>query len=187
MSIQIQILSKNLFLKEHLKSLLPEFEFIEKNSNNNFVIVDLPFENTDLNNPKIVLVLSEQHNPHINRPQAQKPIRPQSLRKKILSLMNAETQAITLGPLVLNTEKKSVTNTQTDQRTLLTEKECALLQHLIFQKNTSKEYLLKKVWGYNEEIETNTLETHIYRLRQKLKAISDGQDMITNTTEGYKV
>ena len=53
----------------------------------------------------------------------------------------------------------------------LTEKETAILRYLYRagQKPVSRETLLQEVWGYNSGVTTHTLETHIYRLRQKVE------------------
>src|SRR4030081_1122040 len=53
----------------------------------------------------------------------------------------------------------------------LTEKETAILKHLYRARPrpVSREMLLQEVWGYNSSVTTHTLETHIYRLRQKVE------------------
>ena len=53
----------------------------------------------------------------------------------------------------------------------LTEKETAILRYLYRagQKPVSRETLLQEVWGYNSGVTTHTLETHVYRLRQKVE------------------
>jgi DNA-binding response OmpR family regulator len=58
-----------------------------------------------------------------------------------------------------------------DAQVSLTEKEVSILLYLIDSTNhtANKSDLLKDVWGTNEQVETKTLETHIYRLRQKLE------------------
>ena len=49
----------------------------------------------------------------------------------------------------------------------------------------SKKYILEKIWLYSPDTETHTIETHIYRLRQKIKETFDDQDFIKNTKDGY--
>ena len=68
----------------------------------------------------------------------------------------------------------------------LTEKEVSLLVFLDKEKGDpiSRDDLLKKVWGYGEGITTHTIETHIYKLKQKLKNLSD-EDVILLDRKGY--
>ena len=47
--------------------------------------------------------------------------------------------------------------------------------------------LQKEVWGYSEDLETHTVETHIYRLRKKLKKIFDDENFIESLMEGYLI
>ena len=53
----------------------------------------------------------------------------------------------------------------------MTEKETSILRYLYRagQRPVSRETLLQEVWGYNSGVTTHTLETHIYRLRQKIE------------------
>ncbi|MEI6729867.1 MAG: winged helix-turn-helix domain-containing protein [Pseudomonadota bacterium] len=71
----------------------------------------------------------------------------------------------------------------------LTEKESELLKY--FTENPgnplSRENILKQIWGYNPGIETHTLETHIYRLRSKLKDLDGQIDIVFCDGEGYKL
>jgi DNA-binding response OmpR family regulator len=53
----------------------------------------------------------------------------------------------------------------------LTEKETEIIQHLLLVQKATKEELLEKIWGYSSAASTNTVETHIYRLKQKLDII----------------
>ena len=48
-----------------------------------------------------------------------------------------------------------------------------------------KKYILEKIWQYSSDTETHTIETHIYRLRQKIKETFDDKDFIKNTKDGY--
>jgi len=49
----------------------------------------------------------------------------------------------------------------------------------------SKKYILEKIWLYSSETETHTIETHIYRLRQKIKETFNDEDFIKSTKDGY--
>jgi two-component SAPR family response regulator len=69
----------------------------------------------------------------------------------------------------------------------LTEKETELLQCLLAKAGQAiaRDTLLKTVWGYNDDIATHTLETHIYRLRGKLRQTSDSLDILSSEEGGY--
>ena len=70
----------------------------------------------------------------------------------------------------------------------LTEKETTILQVLYraFPKSVSKDELLNEVWGMRDGLTTHTLETHIYRLRQKIGRMTETPIVIT-TENGYKL
>ncbi len=69
---------------------------------------------------------------------------------------------------------------------MLTEKETLLLSCLLDAEGQSvrREEVLQRVWGYSAEADTHTLETHIYRLRAKLKELGL-EAMIETTPDGY--
>ncbi|MBL1146156.1 MAG: winged helix-turn-helix transcriptional regulator [Pseudomonadota bacterium] len=68
----------------------------------------------------------------------------------------------------------------------LTEKEADILLYLYNRtgENVTRAELLENVWKYNAAVNTRTLETHIYRLRQKIQALS-GEPLIETGEEGY--
>ena len=70
----------------------------------------------------------------------------------------------------------------------LTEKEINTLIYLL-NKNvpTSIEELQKEVWSYNSELETHTVETHIHRLRKKIKEKFNEDNLIISSKNGYKI
>jgi DNA-binding response OmpR family regulator len=71
----------------------------------------------------------------------------------------------------------------------LTEKETAILRYLYRagQKPVSRETLLAEVWGYNSGVTTHTLETHIYRLRQKVEKDAASPAILVTEAGGYKL
>src|SRR6187402_2020516 len=71
----------------------------------------------------------------------------------------------------------------------LTEKETAILRYLYRagQRPVSREVLLQEVWGYNSGVTTHTLETHIYRLRQKIEKDAANPEILVTEAGGYKL
>ncbi len=80
-----------------------------------------------------------------------------------------------IGPFAFQTANKLLLNNETNEKTLLTDKETALLKYLYRASGrvVDRDVLLGEVWGYSAAADTHTVETHIYRLRQK-KPISTG-------------
>ena len=71
---------------------------------------------------------------------------------------------------------------------LLTEKEIQLLELLLsYNKPISKNKILDQVWKYSEDADTHTVETHIYRLRKKIKSKFSDEDFILNNKIGYRL
>jgi DNA-binding response OmpR family regulator len=71
----------------------------------------------------------------------------------------------------------------------LTEKETAILRFLYRSglSPVSRETLLQEVWGYNSGVTTHTLETHIYRLRQKIEKDAANPEILVTEAGGYKL
>jgi len=70
----------------------------------------------------------------------------------------------------------------------LTEKEIKFIIYLSKNdKPTTVKELQSKVWGYQSQLETHTVETHIYRLRKKLMKIFNDQNFIISTSLGYEI
>jgi len=85
------------------------------------------------------------------------------------------------GSKLLTTEKGS--------KLKLTEKETAILRYLYRagQKVVGRDILLAEVWGYNSAVTTHTLETHIYRLRQKIETDPSNAQILVTEPGGYKL
>jgi DNA-binding response OmpR family regulator len=71
----------------------------------------------------------------------------------------------------------------------LTEKETNILKYLYRAgaQAVSREELLTEVWGYNAGVTTHTLETHIYRLRQKIEPDPTSARLLVTETGGYRL
>ena len=71
----------------------------------------------------------------------------------------------------------------------LTEKETSILKYLYRagEKPITRDVLLHEVWGYNSGVTTHTLETHIYRLRQKIERDPSNAELLVTESGGYKL
>ena len=75
-----------------------------------------------------------------------------------------------------------------DKKIFLTEREVDLILFLNnAKKPTSIDVLQKEVWGHSISLETHTVETHIYRLRKKIKDKFNDENFIISTDRGYKI
>ena len=75
-----------------------------------------------------------------------------------------------------------------DQNLKLTEKEISSIIYLFSAKKPVKVNELQlKVWGYHSDLETNTVETHIYRLRKKILKKFKDNNFIGSTNNGYQI
>ncbi|MGD9637622.1 MAG: winged-helix domain-containing protein [Alphaproteobacteria bacterium] len=93
---------------------------------------------------------------------------------------------VKIGEFRLDQGQRQLTDDKGEIITKLTEKEVDILRHLFKNKNLpiKKEKLLEQVWGYSPEMDTHTLETHIYRLRQKIK---DMAKYLITDDKGYSI
>ena len=71
----------------------------------------------------------------------------------------------------------------------LTEKETSILKYLYRagDRIVTRDVLLSEVWGYNSGVTTHTLETHIYRLRQKIERDPSHAELLVTEAGGYKL
>jgi DNA-binding response OmpR family regulator len=89
--------------------------------------------------------------------------------KKLLEL--PQDVRFSLGPWFFSPRRRALERDKDGQEIKLTDKEAALLEYLVVaEQPVPKDKLLEDVWGYGHQIDTHTLETHIYRLRRKMMA-----------------
>ena len=100
----------------------------------------------------------------------------------------SEDAVFAIGPYTFRPSSKLLLN-QTGTKVRLTEKETAILRYLYRagQKAVPREILLQEVWGYNSGVTTHTLETHIYRLRQKVERDAANPAILVTDAGGYKL
>jgi DNA-binding response OmpR family regulator len=100
----------------------------------------------------------------------------------------SENIIFTIGPYTFRPSTKHLLN-PTGGKVRLTEKETSILRYLYRanQKPVPRETLLQEVWGYNSGVTTHTLETHIYRLRQKIEQNAATPVILVTESRGYRL
>jgi len=161
------------FLKESLQELLPQAGiYIKENEKDaDCVLFTPPFE--------------EKDRPALNFLTFSRPLRFLDLLSYLEAL--PYSQEITFSHFSLDIREKILKNLKTQENQRLTEKESQLIRFFHQHRGTdlSKEILLQEIWAYHPDVETHTLETHIYRLRQKVEEDPNNPQIILNGKEGY--
>ena len=111
------------------------------------------------------------------------------MRAQLRQHEQSEDAVFSIGPYTFRPSAKLLVEPDSNRKIRLTEKETAILKYLYRSgdKVVAREVLLDEVWGYNAGVATHTLETHIYRLRQKIER--DPSDAVLLLTEpgGYRL
>lgn len=110
------------------------------------------------------------------------------IRAQLRSHEASEDAIFTIGPYTFKPGGKMLV-TDKNAKIRLTEKETAILRFL-YRAGSSvvgRETLLQEVWGYNSGVTTHTLETHVYRLRQKIEADPSNARLLVTEAGGYKL
>ena len=110
------------------------------------------------------------------------------IRAHLRSVEQSEEAVFRIGPYQFRPAQKSLTDAA-GKRIRLTDKETAILKYLLRAKGASvgREELLTEVWGYNAGVTTHTLETHIYRLRQKIEPAKGQARLLLTDGGGYRL
>lgn len=121
-----------------------------------------------------------------------KPFRASELLARLhaqLRIFERSEQAVfPVGPYTFQPAKKLLQDTAKNRRIRLTDKETAVLKFLYRSEiAVDREILMHEVWGYNAAVKTHTLETHIYRLRQKIEANPANPSLLVTEGGGYRL
>lgn len=100
----------------------------------------------------------------------------------------SEDATFAIGQYTFRPSSKMLTE-EAGGKIRLTEKETAILKFLYRagDKSVTRDVLLHEVWGYNSGVTTHTLETHIYRLRQKIERDPSNAELLVTESGGYKL
>jgi DNA-binding response OmpR family regulator len=110
------------------------------------------------------------------------------IRAQLRQYEASKDTTFAIGPYTFRPSSKLLLS-QKVGKVRLTEKETAILRYLYQAglKPVARETLLQEVWGYNSGVTTHTLETHIYRLRQKVEKDAAAPQILMTEAGGYKL
>ncbi len=110
------------------------------------------------------------------------------IRAQLRQHEQSEDAVFAIGPYSFKPAAKMLID-ERGGKVRLTEKETSILKFLYRagEKVVSRDVLLHEVWGYNAGVTTHTLETHIYRLRQKIEKDPSNAEILVTETGGYKL
>lgn len=111
------------------------------------------------------------------------------IRASINIFENSEDGKLEFNSYVLYPSRKEIQNLRNQEITKLTEKEVAIIKYLYKNKDkiVGKNDLMQEVWGYAADVATHTVETHIYRLRQKVEHDDASAQLILTSEGGYQL
>jgi DNA-binding response OmpR family regulator len=110
------------------------------------------------------------------------------IRAQLRQHEQSEDAVFTIGPYTFRPASKLLVD-GSGAKIRLTEKETSILKYLYRagERVVTRDVLLHEVWGYNAGVTTHTLETHIYRLRQKIEKDPSQAELLITETGGYKL
>ncbi|WP_448192179.1 response regulator transcription factor [Azospirillum sp. sgz301742] len=111
------------------------------------------------------------------------------LRAQLRQFEQSEDAVFTIGPYLFRPAAKLLLIEEKNRKIRLTEKETAILKYLYRagDKVVGRDTLLGEVWGYNAGVTTHTLETHVYRLRQKIERDPSNAEILVTEPGGYRL
>ena len=197
--LMVQIDNKEQFYKIRLNTI----NKFKKNNINPITIIDEISAQEILNNNLVInnyilIIGTKKHSisnylnsNYINYEYIETPLHFLELVNKCKSLINQINNSITeivkFNNFSYSFELNSI---YTDKDSLyLTDKENEIFKLLIdnLKGTFNKKQLLSKVWNYNDDIDTHTLETHIYTLRKKIKQKLNLSNLIIHEEDGYRI
>ena len=111
------------------------------------------------------------------------------MRAQLRGYDSSEDAVFKVGPYLFRPAAKQLHDAARNKRIRLTEKEAAILKFLYRAggRPVPRNVLLNDVWGYNSNVTTHTLETHIYRLRQKIEPNPAETRILLTEAGGYRL
>jgi DNA-binding response OmpR family regulator len=111
------------------------------------------------------------------------------LRAQLRQHEQSEDAVFMIGPYTFRPSAKVLIHGETKKKVRLTEKETSILKYLYRSgaNVVGRDILLEEVWGYSADVTTHTLETHVYRLRQKIESDPFDPKILITKPGGYRL
>ncbi len=111
------------------------------------------------------------------------------IRAHIRQHERSDDAVFTIGPYTFQPSAKLLVDNSDNRKVRLTDKEAAILKYLYRASDrvVGREVLLDEVWGYSAGVTTHTLETHVYRLRQKIEEDPSKAAILLTEPGGYRL
>jgi DNA-binding response OmpR family regulator len=134
-----------------------------------------------------ILGLDAGANDYVTKP-FKFPVLLARIRAQLRQHEQSEDAIFTLGPYTFKPAQKMLVDAR-EKKIRLTEKETNILKYLYRAQRSvvARDVLLHEVWGYNAGVTTHTLETHIYRLRQKIEPDPAHARILVTESGGYRL
>ncbi|MGA1181444.1 MAG: response regulator transcription factor [Marivivens sp.] len=134
-----------------------------------------------------ILGLDSGANDYVTKP-FKFPVLLARIRAQLRTHEQSEDAVFQLGHYTFKPAQKMLV-TENDKKVRLTEKETNILKFLYraSERVVPRDVLLHEVWGYNAGVTTHTLETHIYRLRQKIEPDPSNAQILVTESGGYRL
>lgn len=134
-----------------------------------------------------ILGLDAGANDYVTKP-FKFPVLLARIRSQLRTHEQSEDAVFQLGPYTFKPAMKMLID-ERERKIRLTEKETNILKFLYRSPDgvVPRDVLLHEVWGYNAGVTTHTLETHIYRLRQKIEPDPSNARLLVTESGGYRL
>ena len=172
----------NLKKLEYKDSNFVEYSLVITNYiNKNFLLKERKIDKNKL----LFLTKEKKNNQHITYPIQIKNLI-EKINIKLIKQKYNNQSYLKVSNYILNLNSRIISKNNNSLK--LTEKEINIILFLNDHKNPQKVSIIQnQVWGYLSELETHTVETHIYRLRKKINDHFNDSNFIISTDDGYLI
>ena len=182
-------------LSDQIRHHISDFEITEDKNTADIIIVDEKFDLLKSIEKSAPIVFIGNNNSEFVKAHAviSKPLiladLLDTIKASINIFENSDEGNLEFNNYILYPSRKEIFNNRDKSTTKLTEREVSVIKYLYKNagKIISKNDLMQEVWEYSADVATHTVETHIYRLRQKVEKDNPKNQIIITSEGGYQL